>query len=349
MAADDQRALAGHPLRVATRGSNLALTQARLVAALLAEVAEVEVELVVVETLGDRRTDTPISALGGQGVFVKEVQAAVLDGRADLAVHSAKDLPSTPTPGLVIAAVPERADPRDALVGSTLDGLAPGSLVATGSVRRRAQLAWLRPDLTFTGLRGNIETRLAKAPAYDAIVVAAAALARLGRLEDVAELLAPTVMVPQVGQGALAVECREDDDRARAVLAAVDHGPSHRAVDAERAFLATLGSGCDLPVGAYAVLAAGPAIPTGTTGPAGERAGPAGERAGPAVLTAGGELSLTGLLAGVDGRLVLRHTATGTDGPALGRAVATHLLDKAGGRALIGEGRWSPPGPGLAP
>ena len=384
---------------VATRGSNLALTQARLVAALLAEVAEVEVELVVVETLGDRRTDTPISALGGQGVFVKEVQAAVLDGRADLAVHSAKDLPSTPTPGLVIAAVPERADPRDALVGSTLDGLAPGSLVATGSVRRRAQLAWLRPDLTFTGLRGNIETRLAKAPAYDAIVVAAAALARLGRLEDVAELLAPTVMVPQVGQGALAVECREDDDRARAALAAVDHGPSHRAVDAERAFLATLGSGCDLPVGAYAVLAAGPAIPTGTTGPAGERAGPAGERAGPAgpgpavltadaagpaaghavltaeragpaagpgpagprpavltadgaghaVLTAGGELSLTGLLAGVDGRLVLRHTATGTDGPALGRAVATHLLDKAGGRALIGEGRWSPPGPGLAP
>ena len=263
------------------------------------------VEVVVIETAGDRRRDVPILQIGSKGVFVKEVQAAVLDGRADFAVHSAKDLESTPTDGLVIAAVPERDDPRDALVGSTLDDLPPGARVATGSVRRRAQLAWRRPDLTFSDLRGNIGTRLEKAAEHGAIVVAYAALRRLHREDAATEVLEPSVMLPQVAQGAMAVECRADDTDTRATLARIEHAPSRAAVDAERAFLAELGGGCDLPVGAYATVAPD------------------------------GRVSLTGLLASLDGRIVMRHAATGDDAAEVGRAVAHHLLDRAGGRQLI--------------
>ncbi|MDQ1374255.1 MAG: hydroxymethylbilane synthase, partial [Actinomycetota bacterium] len=288
-------------LRIATRGSPLARWQAEHVAGLLGE----DVTLVVIETTGDRRQDVPIWEMGGRGVFVKAVQAARLDGRADVAVHSAKDLPSAPVPGLVIGAVPTREDARDALVGSRLDDIPTGAEVATGSVRRRAQLAAYRPDLTFAGLRGNIDTRLAKAGEFAAIVVAAAALIRLGKADRASEILAPDVMLPQVAQGALAVECRDDDDATMARLAGIEHGPSRAAVDAERAFLAELGGGCDLPVGALA-LAEG-----------------------------AGRLTLTGLRASLDGRIVLRHAATGRDGPALGRAVARHLLDDAGGAALL--------------
>ncbi|MDQ1445163.1 MAG: hydroxymethylbilane synthase, partial [Acidimicrobiaceae bacterium] len=233
-------------LRAATRGSALARWQTDLVLSLLGSGLG---EALVVETTGDRRTDVPIHAIGGQGVFVKEVQAAVLEGRADIAVHSAKDLTSTPTDGLVIAAFPERGDPRDALVGSTLAGLRAGALVATGSVRRRAQLAGLRPDLVFTDLRGNIDTRLEKASDYDAVVMAAAALRRLDRWDRVDEVLDPSVLLPQVAQGALAVECRADDTETIEMLAAIDHAPTRLAVTAERAFLAELGGGCDLPVG----------------------------------------------------------------------------------------------------
>ena len=295
--------MSGRRLRVATRGSTLARIQTDHVIRLLGE--GVEVEPVVVETLGDRRADAPIWRLGGQGVFVKEVQAAVLDGRADLAVHSAKDLPSAPAGGLVIAAVPEREDPRDALVGAALDDLPPGGRVATGSVRRRAQLAWLRPDLTFAGLRGNIETRLAKAAGHDAVVVAAAALRRLGRDDAAAQVLDTEILVPQVGQGALAVECRTDDGEVRDLLAIADHPPSARAVAAERAYLAEVGGGCDLPVGAHATI------------------------------DDEGVVRLTGLLAAPDGRVMIRHTASGEDGEALGRAVARHLLDEAGGAHLL--------------
>jgi hydroxymethylbilane synthase len=291
------------PVKVATRGSPLARWQADHVAMLLGT----DVELVIVETTGDRRQDVPISEMGGRGVFVKEVQAAVLDGRADVAVHSAKDLPSDPVPGLVIGAVPFRGDPRDALVGSRLEDLPTGGRVATGSVRRRAQLAAYRPDLTFAGLRGNMATRLAKAGEFEAIVVAAVALERLGEADRISEILEPDVMLPQVAQGALAVECREDDPETRARLAAIEHGPSRAAVDAERAFLAELGSGCDLPVGAHAVA------------------------------EGAGRLTLTGLIASLDGRVVLRHTATDLDGVALGHAVARHLLDKSGGEALLGD------------
>jgi hydroxymethylbilane synthase len=297
-------------LRIATRGSVLARWQADEVGrALRSADPGRTVELVAIETSGDRRRDVPVWELGGQGVFVKEVQAAVLDGRADLAVHSAKDLPSWTPEGLVLEAVLKRADPRDALVGSRLADLGPGAQVATGSVRRRAQLAWVRPDLTFAGLRGNIGTRLDRVPSGGAVVVAAAALARLGLLERAAEVLPSAVMLPQVGQGAIGIECRPGDDDTRAALAAIDDADTHTAVTAERAFLARLGNGCDLPVGALAAR------------------------------QPDGSLRIEGLMASADGRVVLRSARTGpVDAPAeLGLALAEALL-AAGGAGLIGAG-----------
>ncbi|MBV8160731.1 MAG: hydroxymethylbilane synthase [Acidimicrobiia bacterium] len=290
-------------VRAATRASALARLQTELVGTALGE----PVEPVVVQTTGDRRTDVAIWEMGGQGVFVKEVQAAVLDGRAELAVHSAKDLPSSSPDGLVIGAVLERDDPRDALVGSTLEGLPVGARVGTGSVRRRAQLAWARPDLTFAGLRGNIDTRLAKASEFDAIVVAAAALRRLGRTLVIDELLDPSIVLPQVGQGALAVECRADDTDVRARLAAIDHGPSRLSLEAERAYLREIGDGCQLPVGALATV------------------------------SADGRLTLAGMIAGLDGHTLLRHADVGNDAVALGRSVARALLDDGGATALLSE------------
>jgi hydroxymethylbilane synthase len=290
-------------LRAATRGSRLARLQTDLVAELLGG----DVESVVLDTTGDKRTDVPIWELGGRGVFVKEVQAAVLDGRADFAVHSAKDLPSSTAEGLVIACVPKRADARDALVGRRLEALRPGARIATGSTRRRAQLAWLRPDLTFAGLRGNMETRLSKAKDFAAIVVAAAALERLGRGSEITEVLPTGVMVPQVGQGALAVECRADDDETRAALAAIEHGPSRRAVDAERAWLAEVGGGCDLPVGAHATV------------------------------DDNGRITLRAMIGTPDGRIVLRDSDSGDDPVELGRRLARHLLDDAGGASLLAD------------
>ena len=242
-------------VRAATRGSSLALWQATHVGRLLeAAYPGLEIEFVVVDTEGDRRLDVPISEFGGKGVFAKEVQTAVLDGRADFAVHSAKDLPSTTVPGLTLAAVPERGDPRDALVGGRLGDLPMGATVATGSMRRRVQLAQIRPDLVFTELRGNMATRLSKVPDGGAIVVAAVALQRLQLAEHLSEVISEDELVPQVGQGALGVECREGDDVIIGMLQAIEHGPSRRRVDAERAFLVELGGDCDLPAGAHAVF-----------------------------------------------------------------------------------------------
>jgi len=295
-------------LRIATRASALARWQAEHVAELLGGGHE----LVLVSTSGDERPDTPIHAMGGTGVFVKEVQQAVLDGRADLAVHSAKDLPSEPASGLVIAAVPDRGDVRDALIGSTLDALPAGAVVATGSVRRRAQLAALRPDLSFAELRGNIGTRLEKAAAFDAAVVAAVALDRLGLADRIAERLDPSVMLPQVAQGALAVECRSDDASVRAAVQVIDDGAAHRAVDAERAFLGELGGGCDLPCGALAHVD-------------------------------GTDVEVEVLLATTDGRVTLRATARERDPAAAGRAAAASLLDEHGGRALLEDAETAAP------
>jgi hydroxymethylbilane synthase len=239
-------------LRLATRGSAQATAQATFVADALGAVG-VDVELVLIETTGDRRTDVPLHSIGGQGVFVKEVQRAVLDGRADLAAHSAKDLPSTPHPGLVIGAFCERRSAADAMVGRCLADLAPGATVATGSVRRRAQLMAERPDLAFSELRGNILTRLEKVPDDGAIVMAVAALEILELTDRIAEQLDVTRFVPAVGQGCVAVECRDDHADTLALLATVDHAGTRRQVELERAFLAELGSGCSMPVGAHSV------------------------------------------------------------------------------------------------
>ena len=236
-------------LRLATRASPQALAQSATIADALSA-AGAEVEIVTVVTTGDQRADVALHTMGGQGVFVTEVQRAVLEGRADLAVHSAKDLPSATTEGLTIAAFGERRNPHDALVGCRLAELDDGATVATGSVRRRAQLAEARPDLEFRELRGNIARRLERIPDGGAIVMAVAALQILGHLDRIAEELDPEVFIPAVGQGAVAVECRVDDSVTAEFLATVDHDPTRAAIEVERAFLAELGSGCSLPVGA---------------------------------------------------------------------------------------------------
>lgn len=240
------------PVRLATRGSPLALAQARVVGALLGATG-VDTSIVVVETEGDRRRDVDLRALAGRGVFAKEVQAAVLDGRADVAVHSAKDLPGEAPEGLVLAAVPERRDPADVLVGGSLAALSKGAVVATGAPRRRALLLAARPDLVIVGLRGNIAARIAAVgrDGVEAVVVAAAALDRLGLADVATERLDPETFVPQVGQGAIALECLEDGELV-ALLQGIDDTAAHVALRCERAFLVELGVGCDLPGGAWA-------------------------------------------------------------------------------------------------
>ena len=293
-------------IRAATRGSPLARWQAERVADLLRAADPVlEVTFVVVATSGDLDRTTPLEQLGGQGAFVKEVQAAVLDGRADLAVHSAKDLPALTPRGLSLAAVPERGDPRDSLVGCRFVDLREGARVATGSIRRRAHLAYRRPDLQFEPLRGNIATRLAKAADFDAVVIAQAALDRLGLAPGIVDPLDPGVLLPQVAQGALAVECRADDAATAALLAEIEDPAVRRTVDAERGFLSELGAGCELPVAAHA-----------------------------RVLDDAG-VELAGALSSPDGDTLLVETRQGTDPEALGRSVARHLLDDRGGATLL--------------
>ena len=300
-------------LRVATRGSRLALHQAARVAELLARLpGSPRCEMHVVRTTGDRLAEAPIEKIGGQGAFVKQVSAAVLDGRADIAVHSAKDLPSAEQPGLVLAAVPERADPRDALVGKRLEELCPGDSVATGSARRRAQLAWLRPDLTFCELRGNMAKRVERAERVGAGVLAAAALERLGWSARAAEVLEPGTLLPQVGQGALAVECRVTDSELIEMLSAIDEVTVHGALLAERAFLAALGGSCSTPCAALATTSSSP-------GPGGRA------RSG---------FVLEGMLASRDGHVLLRKSCAGDDPVDLGRRLAAELLDDAGGHSL---------------
>jgi len=295
-------------LRLATRGSPLALRQTELVADLLRIAHGLDVETVVVRTHGDREATAPLDRIGGQGAFVKEVEAAVADGRADAAVHSAKDMTSVMPEQLVLAAVPPRADARDALVGCTLAGLPPGGVVATGSARRRAQLAYLRPDLVFTDLRGNMARRVSvgESDAVAAAVVAVAALERLGWGDRLSDVLDPFDVLPQAGQGAIAVQCRADDGPTRDLLRAVDHEPSHRAVRAERAVLATLGGSCTVPVGAWAQ---------------------------PVEESGRGALRVTGLVASGDGRVLIRHADVGDDPEEIGVAVARNLLE--GGAASI--------------
>lgn len=291
------------PLKIATRGSELAVWQAKSVASKL----ECDTELVVLSTRGDRDTASSLTRIGGQGVFVKEIQAAVIDGRADIAVHSAKDLPTVPVEALAIGAFPNRGDPRDALVGRSLENLKAGDVVATGSQRRQAQLKEMRPDLEFASLRGNMATRISQAGRYGAVVVAYAALERLGQLHEVAQVFDPDVLIPQAGQGALAVECRFDDEAVRALLATIDHHETRLAVEAERGLLAELGSGCSLPVGAYAF-----------------------------VDTNSGLITLNGFLGLPDSRASLRVSGSGDDSRELGSRLGKELL-KMGGPHVLDE------------
>jgi hydroxymethylbilane synthase len=251
-----------HVLRIATRASNLALWQANFVAGQLrSHDPEQQIELVHVTTTGDRDRDASLSALGGVGVFTREIQQAVLDGRADLAVHSLKDLPTVPVAGLILAAVPERASAWDALIlpiGPSqsklgLENLHPQARVGTGSLRRRAQLLFLRPDLQFLEIRGNVETRLRKLDdgGFDALILAEAGLDRLGLSHRISARLAPPELFPAVGQGALGLECRSDDAVNRQIVERLNHRATWTAVTAERRVLAQLGAGCHAPVGVF--------------------------------------------------------------------------------------------------
>jgi hydroxymethylbilane synthase len=245
-------------LRLGTRGGALALWQAREVARLIvASHPAVTVDLQIIRTTGDRVQGTPLAQVGAKGLFTREIEDALLEGTIDLAVHSLKDLPTSVADGLTLAAILERADPRDALVapaGSRLDTLPPGTRVGTSSVRRRAQLLARHPQLIVLDVRGNVLTRLARLDRgeYDALVLAHAGLQRLNLDARVAEVIDVAVMVPAAGQGALAVEARAEDARVTALVQALDHRPTRLATSAERAFLARLDGGCQTPIGVLA-------------------------------------------------------------------------------------------------
>ena len=242
-------------LRLGTRGSLLARTQSQQVADALTAATGVPVELVIIKTTGDRVQDRPLQQVGGKGLFTKEIEDALIDGRVDFAVHSMKDMPTDNPPELEIASVPERVDPRDVLVGRALSELPAGAVVGTGSVRRQLQLRALRPDLVLKGIRGNVDTRIAKQREgqYDAIVLAAAGMTRLGKQDEITDALSVQDMVPAVGQGALALQCRRDDGRTKALLDAVHHERTAICVTAERAFLEAVSGGCSAPAACHAV------------------------------------------------------------------------------------------------
>ncbi|NEE00338.1 hydroxymethylbilane synthase [Phytoactinopolyspora halotolerans] len=319
------------PLRLGTRGSKLALAQSQGVADALTAATGREVRLVEITTYGDVSNE-PLAGIGGTGVFVNALREALLDGRVDVAVHSLKDLPTADAEGLTLAAVPTRADPRDALCardGLTLGELPPGSTVGTGSPRRSAQLRALGLDLEVVPIRGNVDTRLSKVAdgELDGVVLAHAGLARLGRLDSVTEVLDPLQMLPAPGQGALAVECRSDAAELVNMLAVVDDPTTRAAVLAERTLLAVLDSGCSAPVGAYAVAAEGDYAPDDASTGA----------------TVQLELYVRGAVISGDGAVNIRKSVTGPVEKAeeLGRQLAHELLDDGAG-AVVGV---EPPAP----
>ena len=298
-------------LIIGSRGSPLALWQARWIAGRLQELGR-ETRIEIIKTTGDKIRDVPLAKVGSstglKGVFTKEIEEALLDGRIDLAVHSLKDLPTELPDGLTVGAVPERADPRDVLAGKTLDELVAGDIVGTSSLRRAAQLRHLRPDLEIADIRGNVDTRLRKLDEgnYASIVLAAAGLKRLGLEARIAETLEPSVMAPAVGQGALAVEIREDDVDTAEALASLDHAETRMAVEAERALLGALGGGCQVPLGAHA-------------------------------RQADGGLELAAVVVSANGERLIRANATGdSSNPATLGAVVAEQLKRQGAVELIG-------------
>ncbi|GAA1272103.1 hydroxymethylbilane synthase [Sphaerisporangium rubeum] len=296
-------------LRLGTRRSLMATTQSQMVADRLTALTGATVELVGVTTFGDV-TKAQLSQLGGTGVFVSALRDKLIDGEIDFAVHSLKDLPTTPDPRVVIAAVPPRDDPRDALVGpGELAGLAAGARVGTGSPRRVAQLRALRPDLEYVPIRGNADTRIGKIASGElhAVVLASAGLTRIGREAEIAEVFEPDAMLPAPGQGALAVECRAGDDELIELLGALDDPRTRAAVTAERTVLAALEAGCSAPVGAFAA-------------------------------DAGHILNLTAAVVALDGTRSVRKSTAGDLSAAmdLGRDLAAAMIAEGAG-TLMGE------------
>jgi hydroxymethylbilane synthase len=292
-------------LVIASRGSQLALWQARWVEAQLTALGH-ECRIEIIKTTGDKITDVPLAKVGTKGLFTKEIEEALIDGRADLAVHSLKDLPTELPAGVVLAAIPEREDHRDAVLGKKLADLPPGAKVGTSSLRRAAQLRKLRPDLTIESVRGNLDTRIRKMDEgqYDAIVLAAAGLKRLGWADRIAEILDADRMCSAVGQGALAIETRESGEGWKACKA-LDHPATHAAVTAERGVLGALGGGCQVPIGAYATVH-------------------------------DGQVNLLAIVASPDGSEIIRAESTGpiADAAAIGQRLGAELLSRGAAKIL---------------
>jgi hydroxymethylbilane synthase len=294
-----------------TRGSKLAVQQSEWVQAQLHALApHVSVTLRRIQTSGDKILDVPLAQIGGKGLFVKEIEEALLSGEIDLAVHSMKDVPTELPEGLEILCVPPREDPRDALIsrdGWSFKDLPCGARIGTSSLRRQSQFLHARPDLAIAMLRGNLDTRLKKLREgqFDAIVLAAAGLRRLGWAHEITEFLSPQICLPAIGQGALGIEGRQEDSFIRALLSGLNHAPSKTAVLAERALLHRLQGGCQVPIAAHATVA-------------------------------GAGVRLEGLVSSVDGKELLRDAAEGTieDPESIGTQLAERLLSRGGDRIL---------------
>lgn len=294
-------------LRIGSRGSQLALWQANHVATLLREQGHA-VEIEVIKTTGDKITSVALAKVGTKGMFTKEIEEALHDHRVDLAVHSLKDVPTELEHEFELAAIMKREDPRDAFISvkfSSLDDLPHGAKVGTSSLRRQCQLKSVRPDLEIFPLRGNVDTRIRKLESgeYDAIILAAAGVRRLGLETHVRSRISADIMCPAVGQGALAIEIRRGDQQTKTLLAFLNDADTHAAIDCERALLGSLGGGCQVPIGAYAEKR-------------------------------GGRLYLRAMVGRPDGSQILREQADGTDGVKLGRETAQTLLWRGGDKIL---------------
>jgi hydroxymethylbilane synthase len=296
-------------LRIGSRGSQLALWQANHISALLREQGH-EVEIEIIKTTGDKITDVALAQVGTKGMFTKEIEEALAEGRVDFAVHSLKDLPTELPPGFELVAITTRANPRDVFLSVKYDSvkaLPKGALVGTSSLRRQAQLKVSRPDLVIHPLRGNVDTRIRKLEEgeYDAIILAAAGVTRLGKTQLVKEVLSEDFMCPAAGQGALGIEIRAGDTQMRQYLAFLDDTDARAATTCERALLNKLGGGCQVPIGAFAEVH-------------------------------DGTLSLTAIVAQPDGSLILRERQTGTNPIALGEQVGEILLQR-GATKILGD------------
>jgi hydroxymethylbilane synthase len=294
-------------LRIGSRGSQLALWQANHISSLLRERGH-EVEIEIIKTTGDKITDVSLAQVGTKGMFTKEIEEALAEGRVDVAVHSLKDLPTELPPGFELVAITTRVDPRDVFLSVKYDSvsaLPKGALVGTSSLRRQAQLKVARPDLVIHALRGNVDTRVRKLEEgeYDAIILAAAGLTRLGKTQLVREVLSEEFMCPAAGQGALGIEIRAGDDEMRKHLAFLDDPAARATTTCERALLQRLGGGCQVPIGAFAEMREG-------------------------------SLHLTAIVARPDGSTILRETQSGSQAVALGEAVGDNLLQRGATRIL---------------